>query len=233
MFSVGSPIVNSDFIIIPNWLCCACCSSAIARSDEILHDTPTTLTQAVYTYLLEILGEEVPVYSATNTHDHRFDVVRVSLQESLTVPEFPSRHQQRGPDRDMIQLILRRMQGTAVSQHPVDMEAATRILEDLDEMTDFVPDTSGEEPSSPEPDALDRNPRSSRIFAGRLISVGEPTAEFSWFPGYLWTIGTCKVCGEHLGWIFHTADLDIVFQTIIVTKLREKCSSTCDDVTVS
>ncbi|GBG00324.1 hypothetical protein Rsub_13032 [Raphidocelis subcapitata] len=31
---------------------------------------------------------------------------------------------------------------------------------------------------------------------------GQPTAEFSWFPGYTWQIAVCAHCGEHLGWRF-------------------------------
>lgn len=31
---------------------------------------------------------------------------------------------------------------------------------------------------------------------------GEPTAEFSWFPGYKWTIIECSNCRSHLGWRF-------------------------------
>lgn len=165
----------------------------------------------------------MPVYSATNTHDHRFDVVRVSLQESLVVPNSFIPNSPQEIDTEMVQLILRRMQGVVLAQHAVDTEAATRLLEDLEELADNVNDTSGDEPSSPDPDVNEQNPRISRIFAGRLISVGEPTLEFSWFPGYMWTIATCKTCGDHLGWIFHDSDRAVIFQTLIVTKLREKC----------
>ena len=30
----------------------------------------------------------------------------------------------------------------------------------------------------------------------------KPTAEFSWFAGYLWQIAVCTACGAHLGWRF-------------------------------
>ena len=33
-------------------------------------------------------------------------------------------------------------------------------------------------------------------------TVGEPTAEFSWFAGYTWVYSVCRVCATHLGWRF-------------------------------
>ncbi|MGK0297207.1 MAG: hypothetical protein ACI9XC_000808 [Gammaproteobacteria bacterium] len=35
---------------------------------------------------------------------------------------------------------------------------------------------------------------------------GSPTMEYSWFDGYHWQIAGCKLCGEHLGWMFKGAD---------------------------
>lgn len=32
--------------------------------------------------------------------------------------------------------------------------------------------------------------------------VGPPTAEFSWFPGFDWSIAYCAGCATHLGWRF-------------------------------
>ncbi|KAJ8956095.1 hypothetical protein NQ318_016548 [Aromia moschata] len=32
--------------------------------------------------------------------------------------------------------------------------------------------------------------------------VGNPSKQFSWFPGYAWTIMQCKSCNNHLGWRF-------------------------------
>ncbi|XP_058119897.1 protein cereblon isoform X2 [Anopheles coustani] len=34
------------------------------------------------------------------------------------------------------------------------------------------------------------------------ITVGPPSAEFSWFPGYSWQIIVCVNCRQHLGWKF-------------------------------
>jgi len=31
---------------------------------------------------------------------------------------------------------------------------------------------------------------------------GEPSAEFTWFPGYRWQIVLCATCRTHLGWLF-------------------------------
>ena len=36
-------------------------------------------------------------------------------------------------------------------------------------------------------------------------SSGEPTEEFTWFPGYCWNHALCAACGKHLGWNFHGA----------------------------
>lgn len=33
-------------------------------------------------------------------------------------------------------------------------------------------------------------------------SVGELTAEASWFAGYEWCFAACGACGQHLGWWF-------------------------------
>ena len=35
---------------------------------------------------------------------------------------------------------------------------------------------------------------------------GSPAMEYSWFNGYHWQIAGCKLCGEHLGWLFKGAD---------------------------
>ena len=34
------------------------------------------------------------------------------------------------------------------------------------------------------------------------ITTGQPEAEHTWFPGYLWQVASCKNCLEHLGWFF-------------------------------
>jgi hypothetical protein len=34
------------------------------------------------------------------------------------------------------------------------------------------------------------------------LVIGPPTAEASWFPGFLWQYAMCAACGTHLGWAF-------------------------------
>ncbi|KAH9638896.1 hypothetical protein HF086_012849 [Spodoptera exigua] len=31
---------------------------------------------------------------------------------------------------------------------------------------------------------------------------GAPSAEYSWFPGYTWTVALCANCMVHVGWRF-------------------------------
>ncbi|KAK9751385.1 Yippee zinc-binding/DNA-binding /Mis18, centromere assembly [Popillia japonica] len=38
--------------------------------------------------------------------------------------------------------------------------------------------------------------------AQNYTTVGEPSKQFTWFPGYAWTIIQCKCCTGHLGWLF-------------------------------
>jgi len=35
-----------------------------------------------------------------------------------------------------------------------------------------------------------------------LRLLGQPSTEYSWFPGYSWTITECSGCGDHTGWKF-------------------------------
>jgi hypothetical protein len=37
-------------------------------------------------------------------------------------------------------------------------------------------------------------------YAVGLTSVGDKTAEFTWFAGYAWQVTCCARCGVHLGW---------------------------------
>ncbi len=38
------------------------------------------------------------------------------------------------------------------------------------------------------------------------LFVGEPTFEFTWFPGYSWVYSICQNCHTHLGWTFQSGD---------------------------
>ena len=34
------------------------------------------------------------------------------------------------------------------------------------------------------------------------LPIGEPSPEFSWFPGNQWRVAMCRYCHNHLGWLF-------------------------------
>ena len=34
------------------------------------------------------------------------------------------------------------------------------------------------------------------------VARGQPTSEFSWFSGYVWSYSMCRGCDSHLGWHF-------------------------------
>ncbi|KAK4786926.1 hypothetical protein SAY86_010759 [Trapa natans] len=38
--------------------------------------------------------------------------------------------------------------------------------------------------------------------ANGLIRIGRPTREYSWFPGYAWTVINCSSCETPMGWLF-------------------------------
>ncbi len=46
---------------------------------------------------------------------------------------------------------------------------------------------------------------------------GEPSAEFTWFPGYRWQIVLCAACRTHLGWLFTASQS---FFGLIANRLR-------------
>lgn len=48
---------------------------------------------------------------------------------------------------------------------------------------------------------------------------GSPSAEFSWFPGYLWRLAFCGGCDQHLGWLFQGAGDE--FSALIAAAIRE------------
>ena len=43
------------------------------------------------------------------------------------------------------------------------------------------------------------------VLSTRLF--GTPTSEYSWFPGYKWTILRCAHCNQHLGWKFQASKM--------------------------
>uniref|UniRef100_A0A803N855 Protein cereblon n=1 Tax=Chenopodium quinoa TaxID=63459 RepID=A0A803N855_CHEQI len=42
--------------------------------------------------------------------------------------------------------------------------------------------------------------------ANGLALIGRPREEYSWFPGYKWTIANCATCESHMGWLFTAAN---------------------------
>ena len=53
-------------------------------------------------------------------------------------------------------------------------------------------------------------------------ATGEPTTEFTWFPGFAWQIAVCGGCGEHLGWLFRSASAEEAFSGLILDRLVER-----------
>jgi hypothetical protein len=51
-------------------------------------------------------------------------------------------------------------------------------------------------------------------------TLGEPTSEFSWFPGYTWIYSVCRSCGSHLGWFFQGAGPS--FHGLILARLASE-----------
>lgn len=45
---------------------------------------------------------------------------------------------------------------------------------------------------------------------------GQPSSDFTWFPGYRWSVAACRGCDVHIGWRFDGAD---VFFALIKTRL--------------
>ncbi|XP_044763453.1 protein cereblon [Coccinella septempunctata] len=64
--------------------------------------------------------------------------------------------------------------------------------------------------------------------------VGRPSRQFSWFPGYAWTIMQCSQCKSHLGWKFTSYTLTPkVFYGLAISCLvvRNETGSREDNVT--
>lgn len=38
------------------------------------------------------------------------------------------------------------------------------------------------------------------------FTMGEPTLEYTWFPGYAWCYANCAKCSSHLGWQFRSGE---------------------------
>lgn len=55
--------------------------------------------------------------------------------------------------------------------------------------------------------------------AAGAMAVGNPSSEFSWFKGYLWSFALCSRCQVHLGWHFESAT--DAFWGLILNRLKE------------
>jgi len=53
--------------------------------------------------------------------------------------------------------------------------------------------------------------------------TGNPTTEFTWFPGYAWSIALCAGCANHLGW-HYTGKPPSEFYGLILSHLVEESS---------
>jgi hypothetical protein len=52
------------------------------------------------------------------------------------------------------------------------------------------------------------------------FNMGEPTVEFTWFPGYSWCYSVCNNCFSHLGWFFQSGEHQ--FYGLILNKLMKE-----------
>lgn len=50
-------------------------------------------------------------------------------------------------------------------------------------------------------------------------SAGEPSSEFTWFAGYVWSFALCRRCNSHLGWFFEKGESS--FLGLILANLLE------------
>lgn len=53
---------------------------------------------------------------------------------------------------------------------------------------------------------------------GALL-YGSASSDFTWFPGYRWTVALCGSCRVHVGWHFDGGD---VFFALIKSRITEK-----------
>lgn len=49
------------------------------------------------------------------------------------------------------------------------------------------------------------------------FNMGEPTFEFTWFPGYSWCYSVCSKCFTHMGWYYQSGDS--TFYGLILNRL--------------
>ncbi|XP_011178277.2 protein cereblon [Zeugodacus cucurbitae] len=49
-----------------------------------------------------------------------------------------------------------------------------------------------------------------QLLPDAITYSGQPSAKFSWFPGYEWHIIVCKICSRHIGWKFKALEPNLV-----------------------
>ena len=49
-------------------------------------------------------------------------------------------------------------------------------------------------------------------------NMGEPTSEYTWFPGYTWCYSICSKCYNHMGWFYQSGDS--TFYGLILNRLE-------------
>jgi hypothetical protein len=51
------------------------------------------------------------------------------------------------------------------------------------------------------------------------LNMGEPTSEFTWFPGYTWCYSVCSKCYNHIGWFYQSGES--TFYGLILNRLTD------------
>lgn len=51
------------------------------------------------------------------------------------------------------------------------------------------------------------------------VNTGDPTLEFTWFPGFAWEYALCGNCRSHLGWYYRSGESG--FYGLILNNLTE------------
>ncbi|MFP4168462.1 MAG: cereblon family protein [Desulfonatronovibrionaceae bacterium] len=55
------------------------------------------------------------------------------------------------------------------------------------------------------------------------FTLGQPSTEFTWFPGYAWDIAMCISCRRHLGWMYTNKDrrfYGLVLQALLKREIK-------------
>ena len=42
-----------------------------------------------------------------------------------------------------------------------------------------------------------------------IVAIGQPSRDFTWFPGYAWHVIACSQCNTHLGWYFSANEISL------------------------